>query len=202
MADYTQTQLTLLAQQQIVHPANVIGTPVTVATGLQGIAYVWLGNYETTANATAPSIFIQASPDASGNTFVTLAELLGSTTASEAENLSDATGEPVGETVMTVASTTNLVVGDLILITDALGGVAENEFHQIVAVVANTSVTIMDGLAYGKAQNDTIYDQALTWAVPIDLSGIQRLRACVVHQAATGSNLVVKALFEYASDIE
>jgi len=199
MADYTQTQVELANIQQLTHPGSVVETAVSVAGDLFGKVYVWLGNEETTANATAPSVLIQVSPDSSGNNWVTIAELLGSTTASETEALTAT--EPVAETVMAVASTTNLVVGDKILITDATA-VTDYEFHEIVDVVANTSVTLMDGLAAEKQSGDDIYDQAKFWAFDVDLAGVDRMRMVVVHEAATGSNLVFKGVCHCASAIE
>ena len=199
MADYTQAQITLLSHQNLTHPDKVVGSGQTVATFLSCRVFAWLADIETTANATAPSLLIQGCPDADGNNWVTIAKLEGPTTASESEVLTAV--EPIGETVMAMASTTNLAVGDKIYIAKA-AGVASSEWGEIVAVATNVSVTVMDGLISAVAINDVMYDQAMSWEFEINLGGIVRLRAVLVHQAATGSDLRVMVVAECATDLE
>jgi hypothetical protein len=109
--------------------------------------------------------------------------------------------EPIGETVMAMASTTNLAVGDYIYIKDDTD-VASSEWHEIVAVATNTSITLMDGLAVEKVANDDVYDQAQRFSIGVDCAGFKRIRAVVVHQAATGSDMRVKCTAVAATDIE
>lgn len=200
MADYTQSATQdLLAHQEITHPANVIGTAVDCSTWLMAQVTAFLANIETTANATGAAVVIQGSIETSGNDWVDILRFVGSTTAAETEVLTAT--EPVSETVMAVASTTNLVVGDLIYIKDDTS-VATSEWHEIVAVAANTSITLADGLAVEKVANDDVYDQAQRFTLPVDCAGFKRIRAIVVHQAGTGSDLRVKVTAVAATDIE
>lgn len=202
MSDITQSATqTLLAHQEITHPGNVIGSSVAVAGWLEAEISVWLANIETTANATGVAVVIQGSVESSDDSddWVDLMRWTGSTTAAESEGV-NAT-EPVGETVVAAASTTNLAVGDTIYIKDATS-VETSEWHEIVAVVTNTSVTLMDGLAVEKESGDTIYDQAQRFSITVDCAGLKRIRAVVVHQAATGSDIRVKASMVGATAIE
>jgi hypothetical protein len=200
MSDYTQSATqTLLAHQEITHPANVVGTAIDCSTWLSCQVCAWLANIETTANATGAAFIIQGSIEASGNDWVDLVRFTGSTTAAETEVLTAT--EPIGETVMAMASTTNLAVGDIIYIKDDTS-VGDSEWHEIVAVATNTSVTLMDGLAVEKVANDDVYDQAQRFSALVLCDGLKRLRACVVHQAATGSDLRVKCTAVAVTDIE
>ena len=158
MADYTQSATqNLLAHQEITHPANVVGTAVDCSTWLSAQVTAWLGKSETTANLVGPAVIIQGSIEASGNDWVDLVRFTGSTTIAEAEPVTAT--EPIGETVIAVAATANLVVGGLIYIVDDTA-VADSEWHEIVAVVTNTSITLMDGLAVAKVAGDDLYTQA------------------------------------------
>lgn len=201
MADYTQTTAEVLAHQELTHPGNVIGTPVSVASYLAGTVYIYQANIETTANLAAGLDYLelQISPDASGNNWATYAKFTASTTASETEALTAT--EPVSETVLAVASTTNLDASDFIYVKDETS-VATSEWHQIVAISSNASVTIAEGLAVEKVADDDIYDQAQRWAVGMDFAGISRIRLLVVHQGATGSDWRVYATMTAATDLE
>lgn len=111
------------------------------------------------------------------------------TTASEAEALTAI--EPTGETVMACASTTNLVVGDLILIKDA-GTAADSEFSEIVAVAANVSVTLMDGLETEKDSADSMYDAAVRFHGSASLKDIEAVRL-VCKSWNTGQTYMTEA---------
>lgn len=203
MADFTQAQSDLITHQAITHPANVIGGAVSVATYLSGTVYIWQANIETTANLAAglDYIAIQTCPDATGNNWTDYVKLTASTTASASEALSDAGGEAAGTTVLVVADTTGFTAGDLVYVTDAADA-NNGEWGEVVSIVANTSVTLADGLIDAKAQNDVIYDQASRWSVNMDFAGVQRIRVIIVHQGATGSDWRVKAVLEAATDLE
>lgn len=201
MADFTQAKSTILAHQALTHPAMLEGTPVSVAGSLSCRITVRVANVEVTANATGVGIWIMASHDASGDdTWDRIGELIGSTTAAETEAMTAT--EPVTEMVLAVASTTNLVVGDLIYVQDA-SVVADGEWHRITKVVTNTSITIDYGLAVEKDSSDFIWTEADEFSFHIsDLGGINRINVLVVHEAATGSNVHVLAEVTVATDLE
>jgi hypothetical protein len=109
--------------------------------------------------------------------------------------------EPVAEQTLAVASTTNLVVGDLIYVQDT-GTVADGEWHRIIEVTANTSIDIDYGLANQKDSSDVIYTETDTFVCQVDCAGLSRVNVLVVHEAATGSNIHVLAEITIATDIE
>ena len=200
MADFTQSATqTLLTHQEITHPANVVGSDLDCSTWLSVQITAWLANIETTANATGVAFIIQGSIETSGNDWIDLVRFTGSITAAETEVLTAT--EPIAETVLALASTTNLVVGGLIYLADDTG-VAESEWAEIVAVVTNTSITIMDGLIVAKVADDDVYTQAQRFSALVLCDGLKRIRAVVVHQAATGSDIRVKCTAVAAIDIE
>jgi len=200
MADYTQSATQdLLAHQEITHPGNVVGSDVSCAGWLELEVFAWVANIETTANATGVTIVIQVSGEASGNDWQDLIRWTGSTTAAETEVLTAT--EPIGEKTIAVASTTNLVVGDIIYIKDDTG-VDESEWHEIAAVATNTSISLVDGLAVEKVANDDIYDQAQRFYVGTGSAGTKRISAVVIHQAGTGSDIRVKVTAVGATAVE
>lgn len=201
MSDFTQAAHTLLTHALLTHPANIIGTPQSVASYLMGDIYVWVANIEVTANVTGVGVFILGTYNPSGDEdWFVLREFLGTVTAAETEAMTAT--EAAGETVMAVGSTTNLVVGGTIYLQDA-SVLGDGEWAQIVAVVTNTSVTLMHGLGTGKDASDFIWSQAQRFHHHIaNAGGLSRVAVAIVHQAGTGSNLHVKAESLWASDIE
>lgn len=202
MADLTQSATqTILSHQSLPHPSMVEGTPVAVATYLSGTITIKIANIETTANATGVMVWIQGSFETSGDdAWFDLATFEGSTTVAETEALTAT--EPIAETVIACASTTNLIVGDWIYIQDA-SVVTDGEWHKIVKVVTNTSITIDYGLAVQKDSSDFIWTEADIWTLHIaDLGGLKRVNVLIVHEAATGANIHVLAEGVFATDIE
>lgn len=202
MADYTQSSvIALLAHQALTHPDSFVGTAQSVAGYLSGTVFIWHANVEVTANATGVSYKVQVSPEASGNEdWQTVATFITGTTAAETEALTAT--EPVSETVIAVASTTNFTVGDIIYIQDA-GTLADSEWAEVENVVTNTSVDIIDGLTNAKDSSDFLWDQAERFVLHLsDLAGISRVRVVVVHRAATGSDIHFKASGLFATAIE
>jgi hypothetical protein len=201
MADYTQSATqTIISHQALTHPAMLEGTPIAVATYLSGVITVRIANVETTANATGVMVWIQGSFETTGDdAWFDLVKFDGSTTAAETEALTAT--EPVAETVIACASTTNLTVGDLIYLQDA-SVVADGEWHKIVKVTTNTSITIDYGLAVQKDSSDFIWTEADIFTAYIDCSGLKRVNVLVVQEAATGSDLHVLAEGVFATDLE
>lgn len=200
MADITQADHTFLSHQALTHPNMLEGTAYACATGLSGVVTVKVANVETTANADGARVWIQGSLATSGDdAWFDLLTPEGGTTAAETEAMTAT--EPVGETVLACASTTNLVVGDWIYVQDA-SVVADGEWHKIVHVVTNTSITIAYGLANEKDSSDFIWTEADVFTALINCEGLKRVNVLVVHEAATGSNLHVLAEGVFATDIE
>jgi hypothetical protein len=201
MSDITQSATqTIISHQALTHPAMVEGTPVAVATYLSGVITVKLANVEATANATGVMVWIQGSFETTGDdAWFDLVTFDGTTTVAETEALTAT--EPVAETVIACASTTNLTVGDWIYLQDA-SVVADGEWHKIAKVVTNTSITIDYGLAVQKDSSDFIWTEADVFTAYINCEALKRVNVLVVHEAATGSNLHVLAEGVFATDIE
>ena len=201
MADLTQSATqAIISHQALTHPNMLEGTPVAVATYLSGVITVKVANVETTANADGVRVWIQGSFETSGDdAWFDLVTPDGTTTAAETEAMTAT--EPVGETVLACASTTNLVVGDWVYIQDA-SVVADGEWHKIVKVVTNTSISIAYGLVNEKDSSDFIWTEVDVFTYHINCEGLKRINILVVHEAATGSNLHVLAEGVFATDIE
>jgi len=201
MADITQSATqTIISHQALTHKGMLEGTPVACATYLSGVVTVKIANVEVTANATGAMVWIQGSFETSGDdAWLDLITFDGTKTAAETEAMTAT--EPVGETVLACASTTNLVVGDWIYVQDA-SVVGDGEWHKIVKVITNTSITIAYGLANEKDSSDFIWTEADVFTAQINCEGLKRINVLVVHEAATGSNLHVLAEGIFATDIE
>ena len=176
------------------------GTPVACATYLSGVITIRIANIEATANATGPAVIVQGSLKTSDDdAWFDLIEFTGSTTVAEVEALTAT--EPVGETVIACVSTTNLVVGGWVYIADA-SVVADGEWHRIVSVDTNVSITIAYGLANQKDSADSIYTETDIFTAHINCEGLKRINVLVVHESATGSDMHVLAEGVFATDIE
>ena len=200
MADYTQSATqNLLAHQAVVLGANVVGTAVDCTTWLMAQITAYLGKIETTANATGPAVIIQGSIETAGNDWVDILRFTGTTTAAVTQALTAT--EPIAETVIAIATTANFLVGSFIYIKDETG-VDESEWGEVVDLTTDTNITLMDGLLVQKVADDDVYTQAERFSVLVECGGFKRLRACFVHQAATGSAMRVKVTAVGATDIE
>jgi hypothetical protein len=203
MADNTQTQVELLAHQELTHPGSIIGSAQDVSTWLSGVVHIFHANIETTANLAAglDYIDVQGSPNATGNLWQSLGKYAPSTTAAT-DTAFDA-NEAISQTVLSVATTAGKTTGAYIYLKDATS-VATSEWNEVVSVVTDDTVTVVDGIIVAKvATDDHMYTQASRWAHHLpDLSGYQRIRVVVHHQGATGSDWRVYAVLEAATDFE
>lgn len=201
MSDITQSATqTIISHQALTHAGMIEGTPVAVASFLSGVITVRIANVETTANATGVMVWIQGSFESTGDdAWFDIATFQGGTTAAESEAMTAT--EPVTETTLAVASTTNLTVGDWIYIQDTTT-VADGEWHKITKVTLNTSIGIDYGLAVQKDSADVIFTEADIFTLYVNCEGLLRINVLVVHEAATGSNIHVLADGIFATDIE
>ena len=108
------------------------------------------------------------------------------TTASEGESVTGT--EAAGATVIEVASTLNLEVGDKVLLKNSTAG--NSEFGTIVSVVTNTSITLLDGITNAQT-GSTIYDNAVEIYAHLNLEGVKRLRVALLSGTSGQSYMVV-----------
>ncbi len=188
MATITKTIQTALLTPQTVSSNTVVTSSVLdVSTKFACFIGIHFGRQATTALTTGVTIRIEGSTKSSGDglCFV-LAQWLTDITAAESEAVNGTVN--AGTKVVTVASTTNLVAGDLIAIIN--GTIGNSEFARIKSISANTSVTIEDDLQNAQT-GATIYDQAQFFSAQIDLTSVTRLRA-VVDASGSGQNTIIE----------
>jgi len=200
MADFTQSQVTLISHQALTHPGSIVGSAQSVASYISAVVSIWHANVETVANAEGVRYKIQGSPMSSGNEdWTDLFEWITGTTSAETETLTAT--EPQAETDLAVAATANFEVGDVVYVQDT-GTLADSEWGEVEEVVSNVSVNLLDGLANAKDSSDVLWDQAERIAVEINCAGLSRIRVVVVHRAATGSDVHCRVETLFATDLE
>lgn len=193
MATITKTQGTaILAHQAVTHPDTVKGSAQDVSTKFAATIVCFHASVEATANTNAGLFLIQVSAASSGDEdWATIASF--QVTVSTADTEAMIATEPLGETVLAVASTAGFVAGDLLYVQDT-GTLTDSEWARCQEIVTNTSINLIDGLTTGKDSADVIWNDADIFVAQIDLTAVGRLRVVFQHEGATGANSHVKAL--------
>jgi hypothetical protein len=173
MATPTKTQGTaVLSLQSLASNSVVISSVVDVTTKFAATVFLHFGRRATTALTEGIEFRVEASSKSSANGhWYPIVSFKTATAAAESEAVSGTVS--AGTNVVTVASTTNLVAGDLIYIDN--GTIGNSEWGRIKSISTNTSVTIEDNLVNAQT-GATIYDQAEMYVAQLDLSAIGRLR--------------------------
>lgn len=177
MATPTKTLGTnVLTMQSVTAGSLVVGSAVDVSTLFSALLAIRFGRGATTALTAGVTFNVQwsstASDDYGWNSYL-VQPIVSETTAAESEAVTGTVSATA--TAITMASTTNLTVGEWISIIN--GTAANSEIRQIKAVTTNTSVTVD---AIQNAQTGaTVYDQAQVIPVYLDLRHIKRIRLVV-----------------------
>jgi hypothetical protein len=188
----------VLAHQSVVHPTTVVGSAIDCRTKRAAVLFLYHGYVEATADTNPGRFMVQVRPDdgagAVNEHWVTVVELFARGTTPDTEAMTAT--EPVGETVLAVASTTGFTVAspDSQLYIQDTGTLADSEWAELRTLVTNTSITLIDGLTVQKDSADVIWNDASRWVVPLDLNGIESFRVVWVHEGAVGANGHVKVL--------
>jgi len=180
MATFTKSvQTALLAIQSVAAASVVISAAFDMSTKLGGMVFVRYGRRIAAHTLTSANIRIEASHATSGdNSWYPLAIFTTAFAACEGEAVTGTVA--AGQKVITVASTTNLTIGDLIFIDNTT--IANSEWHRITSIVGNTSVTVEDNLVNAQT-GATLYDAAEIFA-PVSIpEAVMRIR--VVDDAAS-----------------
>jgi len=174
MATFTKTvQTALLATQSVAASTVVISSAFDVSGKIGGIIQARLGRRSATAAGAGVNIRLESSSATSGdNTWFPFAILTSAFAACEAEAVSGTVNS--GTNIITVASTSNLTIGDIIFIDNATIG--NSEWGRIKSVSTNTSVTIEDNLVNAQT-GSTLYDAAEIYAPIAIPEGAVRIRA-------------------------
>jgi len=99
--------------------------------------------------------------------------------------------EPIGETVIALASTTGLYTNDdvrFMLLKD--NTLAASEMVLVVSAVSNTSATIQDGLTAEHTSADTMFDIADSRSYYVDVYQEDRLRVIIDNTRDAGGTQV------------
>lgn len=174
MAVLTKTvQTALLTIQSVAASSVAISSPFDMSSKLGGMVSVRFGRRAVSAASAGANIRIEASHATSGdNSWYPLAIFTSAFAAVEGEALTGTVN--AGQKVLTLASTTNLVAGDVIFIDNTT--IANSEWGRIKSISANTSVTLEDDLVNAQTSS-TIYDAAEIYS-PVSIpEGVMRIRA-------------------------
>jgi hypothetical protein len=204
MADYTQEQKVVLAQQALVNAADsamLVGGDIDVRTYLSGVVTIFRGNIEAVANLTAGLAFIELQKSADGVDWSTVQRFVpsgGTVTLLDLDATCDA-----GQKVLTSATVAiaTMTAGKWIYVHDA-GTVANGEFHMIADSAVNDTVTLVDNLAVAKAATDYAHDVADVWPYYMDFAGCGYIRVVACNGGASGPDWVLKASLMSATDLE
>lgn len=172
-SSFTKTvQTDLLTLQAVAASSVAVGSAFDFSAKLGGIISVRFGRRSATAAGAGVNIRIESSMATSGNnTWVPIAGVTTAFAACEAEAVSGTVAS--GTAVITVASTTNLTAGDVIVIDNGTNGI---EWGRVKAISANTSVTIEDVLV-NTVTGYTLYDSAEIYTGIEIPAGPVRIRA-------------------------
>lgn len=192
----TVVSTALLSLQSVASNTVVISSEVNVAVIFAAAIGIHFGRRATTALTVGAKFRVEGATKSSGDGYwFPLAEFQSNIALAESEAVSGTVS--AGTNVVTVASTTNLVVGDLIYIDNST--IANSEWGRIKAVSANVSVTLEDNLRNAQT-GSTIYDQGEFFYAQIDLSTVTRLRL-VADCSGTGQAVAVEAQLVTADSI-
>lgn len=189
---------TVLAHTAITHPDTVKGAAIGVSDKISAMFLFYHATAEAAANTNPGFFSLKVSGAVSGDDdWFEIYRQYALVTTGDTEEMTAI--EPIGETVLAVASTTGLVTpGQTIYIQDD-DTLAQSEWHMIQEYASNASVTIVNGLKYEKAIGDTIWTIAERTPFFLDLSAIGRIRCDFIHEEAVGANSHVKVLGIYGA---
>jgi len=195
MAVFSQASVAdAIDHQHVTHPQSVYGSSITPTAGaMWAIIHIHHGFIEATANTNPGSFYVETNLGTTNESWMTVQPFTTTDAAPVIENLTAT--EPIGEAVMTVASTTGFVANDYIYVEDA-GTAADSEWHQVDRLdTVGTDITLTQGLVAAKDTSDNLYTEAEHFSMLLDLSGVVRWRVNYKHEGATGANTAIWVRF-------
>jgi len=157
---------------------------------------------EEGANTNPQSFFVQTNLAATGSdeSWATVAQFTATDTTTFEELLDNT--EAAGVTELAVTLTAGFAAGDYIYIRDA-SVVADGEWQQIQEIATDSTIDIMSpGLETGKDSSDTIYSDAETFTMTLDLSGVARWRVIYMNEGGTAMTTAIWVRYIEVTDIE
>lgn len=191
MANITKTpDIDILAHTAITHPNMVVGSAQDVSNKLAATILLFHSAVEATANTNPGSFYVQVSGKSSGDdSWVTVAQFTASVVTANPEAVSGT--ENAAATTIECASTTGYVAGLGIYFKN--GTLANSEWAVLKSIVANTSVTLIDGLTNAQT-GATMYNNSDIFVCQLDLTAVSRVRVFFLHTGTTGADCDVKGL--------
>lgn len=202
MADFTQAAVAdAIAHTENTHPWTSVGSSITPTTGaLYALIHMHHAFVEAATNTNPPSFFVQTNLGTTGESWTSVAQFTATDADAVLENLTAT--EPIGETAMTVVSTTGFAAGDYIYIDD-INTAADSEWHQVQQLNSvATDITLVTGLVAAKDTSDNIYSEAETFTMQLDLSGVARWRVLYMNEGATSLDSAIWVRYIEVTDFE
>jgi hypothetical protein len=183
--------VTALAHQAATHPITIAGDAIDVSTWRNARLFMFHGYVEDTADTNKGSFLVQIKPDATSLHWVTVATQESAGTDPDTEAIS--ADEAVGQTVLSVASTTGFALLDKVYIQDTT--LAEGEWGTLTGLVTDTSLEVLDATTYAHAKTTSvIWNDATIATAEVDCTSAAYLRLVWTHTGATGANAHVKGI--------
>jgi hypothetical protein len=158
----------LLSLQSIAANNTVVGTEVDVTGKFAGVIFIHFGRTTTTAPGSGVSFRIEVADKASGgNHWYPLTNVITNIAACNGPTNTSTSGA-----AQTVSSNTGFVAQDICCIAPTT--VANTEWARLVSI--SGSVLTMEETIAGSHTTGNTYNKAEMYAIPLDLSGIGRLR--------------------------
>lgn len=201
MADITKGFDTLLALQQVAASTIVVGADKTLDDKMQVSLFIQFGKRAITAPADGVFIIIEgnskSAADSDGH-WHEIAKIKTDFLSAATEAISNS--EAAGDTVIEMASTAGLAIMDKIFFDN--GTAANAEWATIKSIVANVSVTLIDGLKNAQASSTAIFNKAEIFPpIVIDTKSFKRIRA-VIDGSGHDQNFSIEIFMITANAIE
>lgn len=164
----------------------LIGNTIDVSTKLAAKIALFFGRRSATAGGAGVNIRVEAAFNDAATIWRNIYTYTTTFAACESEAVSGTVN--AGTNVVTVASTTNLTVGDYVFINNTTIG--NSEWGRIKAISANTSITLEENLLNAQT-GSTIYDLAEDFICDIDLIAVKKLRIVVDGSSFTQAHAVM-----------
>lgn len=184
-------QTELLAITKVAADAQQKSSELTLTNIKRVVIFVDHGRTATTAFVGAGTEYrIEASQKATGNdTWRTIDSDTCVITA--ATEITADGAEATGQTLIEIGANTP-VAGDIVFWENAT--LANSEWMKVVAIVAGTSFTILDGLTNDQAAAKKIYNKGEQFVSNLDVTGYTRLRVIVNNNNGTTNAQVVSRI--------
>ncbi len=173
MATFSKSNGVLFALASTAASSVAVSSALDVSTKMGGLLYTRFGRRAATAAGAGVNIRLEASFSSSGdNSWFPFAIFTTAFATSEAEAVNGTVN--AGTNVVTVASTTNLLVGSLVYIDN--GTIANSEWGRVKSISTNTSITLEDNLVNAQTGSN-IYTLAEIFPPVVIPEGAYRIRA-------------------------